>query len=371
MKKIVLFVSNLCTAGGTERVTALLSNEFIKKYNCSIITLFNDREIYFKIDNRVRIFNVCNKRERLRKIFFFSIIKFVQYLRKNSFDIVIIVGRNNNIMPLIAACFTSTKIIFCEHSTILNFKFHTQNLKTKIYNKIFQFFILKTSDKIIVLTNNEKQLYLSRYNIRNDKILIIPNYLNEKLIEQSKFLYNKLSNNIITVGSYNIAKGYEYLVKVAKLVFAKHPDWQWDIYGDGDKKYKNKIINLIEQNDLQNHVILQGNRSDIYDLYQNYSIYVMTSRYEGLPMVLLEAKAKKLPIVSFDINSGPSDIIRDGIDGFLINPFDCQKMADKICELIENPELRQKFSDNAHGNIDKFSKEKIIKQWCDLIDSLS
>ena len=134
--------------------------------------------------------------------------------------------------------------------------------------------------------------------------------------------------------------------------------------------YKNEIIDLIKQNNLENHIILKGSSCDIYDLYQDYSFYVMTSRYEGLPMVLLEAKAKKLPIVSFDINSGPSDIIRDGVDGFLIKTFDCEAMANKICELIENPELRQKLSDNAHGNLDKFSKEKIIKQWCDLIDGL-
>lgn len=160
------------------------------------------------------------------------------------------------------------------------------------------------------------------------------------------------------------------MVKVAKLVFNKHPDWQWHIYGDGKAFYKNKIIDLIKENGIEKHVILQGNHSYIYDLYQDYSFYVMTSRYEGLPMVLLEAKAKKLPIVSFDINSGPSDIVRDGIDGFLIKPFDCNAMADKICELIENPELRQKFSDNANNNLGKFNKNKIVKQWCELINSL-
>lgn len=120
----------------------------------------------------------------------------------------------------------------------------------------------------------------------------------------------------MTVSRIDFVKGFEYLIEVSKLVFARYPDWQWHIYGDGEIEYKNKIIDLIQQNNLQKHIILQGNRSDIYDLYQNYSFYVMTSRYEGLPMVLLEAKAKKLPIVSFDINSGPSDIIRDGIDGF-------------------------------------------------------
>ena len=97
----------------------------------------------------------------------------------------------------------------------------------------------------------------------------------------------------------------------------------------------------------------------------------MTSRYEGLPMVLLEAKVKKLPLVSFDIDSGPSDIIEDGVSGYLVPPFDTDAMAERICELIEHPELRQKFSDHAWDNIDKFRKEAVVQKWVELIDGLA
>lgn len=370
MKKIALFVSNLCTAGGTERVTSSLGNELVKKYCCSIVTLFEDKKIFYNLNREVKIINIYFRRQRLRKIFIPSIISMIKILKENGIKITIIVGRNNNIMPLIAGYFTKTKIVFCEHSSIIGYKVREETFKEKIYRKIFQFLIIKLSDRIVVLTKKEFILYLQLYNIDKNKLLVIHNFYNNKLLYDLCY-YNNFSKNIISVGGLNCAKGYEYLIEVAKLVFEKYPDWQWHIYGEGEKEYKNKIIDLIKKNNLHDYIILQGNRSDIYDLYQNYSIYVMTSRYEGLPMVLLEAKAKKLPIVSFDINSGPSDIVRDGIDGFLVKPFDCQNMADKICELIENPELRQKFSDNAHGNIDKFNKEKIIKQWCDLIDSLS
>ena len=85
-------------------------------------------------------------------------------------------------------------------------------------------------------------------------------------------------------------------------------------------------------------------------------------------MVLLEAKAKKLPSVSFDIHSGPSDIIRDGVDGYLVKPFDVDEMAEKISELIESPALRQQFSDAAWGNLNQFRKETIISQWIELIN---
>ena len=96
----------------------------------------------------------------------------------------------------------------------------------------------------------------------------------------------------------------------------------------------------------------------------------MTSYYEGLPLVLLEAQQYKLPIVSFNCPTGPSEIIRDGVNGFLVDNYDVDGMVEKISELIENEALRKSFSNNTLLDIEKFSKEKIIQQWLDLIEKL-
>lgn len=370
MINILFITHSFNKKGGIERVIKLKTDVLSNKYKCNLLLLYNLGVIAYNLKSNIKIFYLNKKIKRVRESFLCNILKMRSIIKENSIDIMIIEGRGVNFIPLLLKLFFDIKIIFCDHGSLDGYSSTKLTFKQNFCNFLDYFFIKNLADKIVTLTESEKYNYINKIGVKNEKITNIYNIIDDDLFKNISD-YDCNSKKIITVSRLDFAKGLEYLIEVAKLVFAKHPDWQWDIYGDGDKKYKNKIINLIEQNDLQNHVILQGNRSDIYDLYQNYSIYVMTSRYEGLPMVLLEAKAKKLPIVSFDINSGPSDIIRDGIDGFLINPFDCQKMADKICELIENPELRQKFSDNAHGNIDKFSKEKIIKQWCDLIDSLS
>ena len=102
--------------------------------------------------------------------------------------------------------------------------------------------------------------------------------------------------------------------------------------------------------------------------YQEASMYVMTSLQEGLPMVLLEAKSNKLPLVSFDIETGPDEIIQDGVNGYLIQPYDTEI---KICRLIENNALRKKFSNNVILDLEKFSHKKILKQWNDLIIDVS
>ena len=96
----------------------------------------------------------------------------------------------------------------------------------------------------------------------------------------------------------------------------------------------------------------------------------MTSYYEGLPMVLLEAKANSLPIVSFDCYTGPSEIIRNDVDGYLIKNDDINEMIEKINLLIYDSEKRQKFSKNSRGNINKFKKEKIIKKWKELFEEI-
>lgn len=369
MINIAFMTNSLNVNGGLERVIKLKTEQLTTKYCCHLILIFNIGKLSYKLNNKLKIIYLNNFKEKTRNIIKNNIIYLKYYISSNNIKVLIIEGRSTSSLFLFIKFFLQIKIIFVDHGSLNGYKIEKVTIKQKICNAIDQFLIKYLSDKIVTLTEREKQEYKKIFNIKDKKILTIHNPIDEKLLKnQNKYQIN--SKQIITVGRMDYAKGYEYLIKVAKVVLTKHPDWQWHIYGDGEGNYKNKIIDLIKQNKLENHIILQGNHSDIYDLYQNYSFYVMTSRYEGLPMVLLEAKAKKLPIVSFDINSGPSDIIRDGVDGFLIKSFDCGVMAEKICELIETPDLRQKLSDNAHGNLDKFSKDKIIKQWCDLIDSL-
>ena len=101
--------------------------------------------------------------------------------------------------------------------------------------------------------------------------------------------------------------------------------------------------------------------------YRVAAMVVMTSEMEGLPMVLLEAKSWGLPLVSFDIMTGPGEIIRDGVNGYLVPPGDTAALAEKICRLIENEELRRDFSENSQVDIERFDSVEIIEQWEKLI----
>ena len=161
---------------------------------------------------------------------------------------------------------------------------------------------------------------------------------------------------------------YDMLFDVANIVLKKHPDWQWDLYGNGETF--EEIKQKIEKHKLKGRLNQMGLVNDIYERYKDYAIYVLPSYREGLPLVLLEAKANRLPVVSFDCVTGPREIITDGVDGFLIDCYNKQTMANKILDLIESNDLRIKMSKNSYINLDKFSKEKILNQWIELIEGI-
>ena len=127
----------------------------------------------------------------------------------------------------------------------------------------------------------------------------------------------------------------------------------------------------ISQFGLERNIILTGSVKDMEKIYRSASMYVMTSEMEGLPMVLLEAKSYRLPIVSFDIMTGPSEIVRDGVNGYLVESGDITAMADQICKLIEQPLLRKRFSDATVLDMNKFDRGEIIRQWENLLNQLS
>ena len=193
---------------------------------------------------------------------------------------------------------------------------------------------------------------------------VIPNSLPFEPTEISNHHYKQA----IAVGRYNNAKGYEYLVDAWKKVFQKHPDWKIHIYGSGELKEQVKL--LIEENKLQNTMLMHEPTDHIREKYLESSICVVSSRYEGFSMVILESMVCGVPVVSFDCPYGPKNIICNGEDGILVEYLNTQDMADKICQLIENPELRKEMGRKAHNNIQRYSKDHVMKLWIDLFNKL-
>lgn len=155
------------------------------------------------------------------------------------------------------------------------------------------------------------------------------------------------------------------LVEVAKKVLQTHPDWQWHVYGTGETF--DEISNKILEYHLKEQLILKGNVENVFRLYSEYAFLVLPSYREGLPLVLLEALSAGIPMISFDIETGPNEIIEHGKNGFLVPPYNIDKMAEYIIELMEDEERRCHMAGQTKAE-DKFKKENILKQWIALLE---
>ncbi|NHN26148.1 glycosyltransferase family 4 protein [Flavobacterium jejuense] len=221
-------------------------------------------------------------------------------------------------------------------------------------------FIESRYDKIVLLNEDERKFY------RSNNLEVIPNPINirdEKQIALS-------SKKAIAAGRIAPVKGFESVIAIWKIVIEKYPKWQLDIFGQGEEKYINELNNLIQSNDLVNHVFIHDAVSDLQERMLEYSFYVMTSLTECFPMILLESLSIGLPIVSYDCPTGPKNIIKNKEDGFLVENNNKDEFAISIFALIENPILKSEMGKNAKKNVKRFSNENVMKIWKDLLINL-
>lgn len=215
-------------------------------------------------------------------------------------------------------------------------------------------------EKFVVLTYEDRHQWRE---VDQDMIVTIYNPLS--------FIPTRTSNcqnkSVIAVGRYTYQKGFDLLVEAWKLVVDKHPDWSLHVYGEGDRT---ELEQRIKELDLTKSFMVNGRTDSIIEKYLESSIFVLSSRYEGFGMVLTEAMSCGVPPVSFACPSGPRDIITHGVDGLLVENGNIDHLAQNICTLIENEDLRKVMGGNARESVKRFRKEVIMAEWKLLFEEL-
>ncbi len=359
MKKIALLINDISRMGGAERVASNMANALVNYYEVNLISLVHEFEkIPYELDSRIGCTFLLNgKNYRVRELVTKTRKKLRKLLKEKQIETLLCIGVYAGVVGSINAFDLKTKVFFCDHSSVRNqLKDKQLTLGRRVSSLLSKY--------TVVLTKDSLDDYVQYFRTPKKKLIQIYNWIDDKVFERAKS-YDENSHKIISVGRIEKEKGFDMVVQIAKELKKMNSNWQWDIYGEGSQK--NKIEVQIKENELTEYVFFKGQENLIYDKYGGYSMLVLPSYREGLGMVLLEAQVNHLPVLSFDIVTGPAEIIVDSQNGFLVKPYDIKQMAQRMCELLENKELRIKFSQNAYLKIEKFEKVKILNQWIELI----
>ena len=374
--KIVYCINGLYNSGGMERILTEKANYLLENYNYDISIITTDqksKENFYKLNKKINCINLdINYIDDLKKSFFKRVFGYINKQKKHEEKLKKVINNLNTDILISLGCEDrnflyklKTKNIKVIREYHFNKKYMLQDKKKNFlyvlkgyYRYIKERILINKYDEVIVLTKEDKKQW------NNKKVKVIPNFINYIPKEVSSCENKK----IISVGRLEYQKGYDILIDIWNIVSKKYPDWILEIYGEGPER--EKLQNKVNKLGLEKSFLLKGAIKNIQDKYLESSIYVMSSRYEGMPMVLLEAMAYGLPIVSFTCPCGPKDIVKDNEDGFLVEFENIEEMAEKIENLIINEEKRKLFGKNAKKNIQRFSKNEIMEKWNNLFDKL-
>lgn len=376
-KKIVYCTPSLYIPGGVERVLTTKANYLadIAGYDITIVlTDGKAKESYYPLSPKVKIIQLDINFEELWHLSFFK--KIFVYLKKQRIfkkkltdtlmelrpDITVsLLRREINFLTSIKDGSKKVGEIHVNKDHYRNFEGNNINIIKQLFSRWWMSNLinkLKKLDKFIVLTETDRKSWIELQNV-----LIIPNPL-AIFPKETSSLDNK---QVITVGRYAYEKGFEKLIESWEKVHKRHPDWILKIYGIDIIK---NLTPIIQDKDLQGSIIPMDSTPQIYQAYQDSSIYVCSSRFEGFGMTLIEAMSCGVPCISFDCPHGPRNIITDGKNGYLVEPENVEALAERICHLIEHEELRKEMGKAARKRAEDFQEDKIMQKWVDLFENI-
>ncbi|NWK53048.1 glycosyltransferase family 4 protein [Acinetobacter sp. SwsAc5] len=374
---ILYLIPSLSNSGGMERVLTDKVNYLIKLGNYSITILTTDMKAtespFYELDVNIKVINLeiffdsifnlplLKKRKESKVLLEMYERKLSKYILDNQVDICISMGAKE--LEFFSKLDVPVVKIFESHfNPTVRSSFIAVHKGSSLFWRIlgkyrdWQYLQqTKNLDQVVVLTKNAQIEWKKTHN----NVCLINNP--SPFVTISDKIDFTEYKRAIAIGRLEDQKGFDLLIESWRNVYSKYPNWKLDIFGEGSKK--NLLQKKINENNLDQVITLKGTTRNVQQELLTSDFYVMSSRYEGLPMVLLESISNGLPIVSFDCPTGPAEIIENNDCGILVLNGNINDLSEKIISVIENVDLRKKMSTIAIEKSKKYSIELIMRQW--------
>ena len=374
--KIVYVTPALYMAGGVERVLTLKANYFAEHFGYDITIILTEgkgKSLFYPLSDKIKIINLNIGFEELWTCTFAQ--KILVYLKKQRQFKKALTNVLMSIRPDITVSLLRREINFINgikdgsrkigelhvnRANYRNFETNDSNFIKDIFARFWMRSLvskLKKLDCFVVLTEEDKSAWPELQNI-----CVIPDPLS--------FVPNQVSQlsekRVIAVGRYVYQKGFDLLLQAWAKIEKEFPDWEMAIFGDGNREPYQRQMKELGIDTSRCH--LNGSTTDIQKEYINSSVFAFSSRFEGFGMVLIEAMACGLPVVSFACPCGPMDIVKDGEDGLLVENGNVEAFANSLSQLMQNHHLCQSMAKAGQSNVQRFYLEQIAKRWKDIFE---
>lgn len=358
--KIVYIVEDFAENGGVERIVSLKANELSTKYghDVTIVSVYKDeRPMLYSLDKSIGFV-------RLDVPFATKSHRRIATLASRVATLARAASRLNKAVKQLdpdIIFFTTTLgallLPFCRTRAKKVYESHSARQFTPYHSLFYP--MERSADTIVCLTHGDAQNYK-----RAKHVCVIPNFIEQPKRSVADYTRKKA----IAVGRLEAPKGFDMLIDCWKRVAEQHPDWHLDIYGEGS--CRNDLQLQIEQLHLNDRITLCGRSNNIMDVYPEYSLHIMPSRYEGQPMTLIEAQACGLPSVVFNFKFGAADIVQNGVNGIIVEQDDCKAFSEALCKMMSSEDMRKKYGENALEVGRQYFKDNVFGKWVELINTL-
>ncbi|MGB9406624.1 MAG: glycosyltransferase family 4 protein [Terracidiphilus sp.] len=352
--KICFIIHDVTARAGSERAQASLANALSTRgESISIWSMYGLRNSPgFPLASSVK---VCYGLEKPSPFFLdypWLACVFAAHVIRLRPDWIVCTGANRLIVALLAAFVPGVKVAIWEH-------FPVSNSVTRLRGRLARIIASVLASRIVTLTEFDKYLYKTLY-APTGTITRIPN-----IVLSPGFNGSIRSKEVLAMGRLSHEKGFDLLLEAWSLAIQRLPDWSLRIVGDG--QMRDQLVRHASIFGIETRVTFAPFSDDPFSLYSECGIFVLSSRFEGLPFVLIEAMTCGAACISFDCPNGPREVIRNGVNGVLVPAEQVDALANAIVKLGENPVLRQKLGCAARSVSKPFSEQRVVARWHEVL----